>query len=194
MLQLSTIGKQMLIDIDCNSLKDDEISKIISDLFINDGLGDSVILESKLNENCLQEEPWSNPKNSIYLFPGINSFWINLKTSKDDIINKIQNNFIIKYKNGEQSNIKCVINNDVSLSNYQELIKDKIDFYFKQLKVLKVVNTEESLNKMDKIIEFFNNLENNIFSKDLQSKSATQFKLYERTQTINNNKKKIISC
>ena len=184
MLQLSTIGKQMLIDINCNSLKDDEISKKISDLFINDGLGDSVILESKLNENCLQEEPWSNPKNSIYLFPGINSFWINLKTSKDDIINKIQNNFIIKYKNGEQSNIKCVINNDVSLSNYQELIKDKIDFYFKQLKVLKVVNTEESLNKMDKIIEFFNNLENNIFSKDLQSKSATQFKLYERTQTI----------
>ena len=57
MLQLSTIGKQMLIDVDCNTLKDDEITKLISDLFINDGLENSVILESKLNQICLQEEP-----------------------------------------------------------------------------------------------------------------------------------------
>ena len=59
------------------SLEDNKISKIISDLFINDGLENYFILKNNLNENCLLEEPWSSPKDSIYLFSGINSFWIN---------------------------------------------------------------------------------------------------------------------
>ena len=184
MLQLSTIGKQMMLDVDCNKLGDDEISNLISDLYINDGLGDSIVLESKLKDNCIQEEPWSSPNNLIYLFPGNNTFWINLKTPKDDICKEIENNFIIKFKDNTTSKIKCLLTEDISINNYQELIKDKIDFYFKQLKVFKVVNTEESLSKMDKIIEFFNNLEENIFAKDSKPKSAAQFKLYERTQTI----------
>ena len=69
MIQLSTTGKQMMIDIKCHELGDNEISNLISDLFINDGLGESIILESKLKDNCLLEEPWSSPNNSIYLFP-----------------------------------------------------------------------------------------------------------------------------
>ena len=184
MIQLSTTGKQMMIDIKCHELGDNEISNLISDLFINDGLGESIILESKLKDNCLLEEPWSSPNNSIYLFPGNNTFWIHLKTPKDDICKEIENNFILKFKDNTTSKIKCFITDDVSIDNYQELIKDKIDFYFKQLKVFKVVNTEESLSKMDKIIEFFNNLEENIFSKDTSPISATQFKLYERAQSI----------
>ena len=184
MLQLSTNGKPMIIDINCNDLDDKKISLLISNLFINDGLGDSVILESTLKENCLQEEPWSSPKNSIYLFSGNNSFWINLKISKEEICKEIENNFIVNYKDGTKSKIKCYITDDIGIDNYQDLIKDKIDFYFKQLKVFKVVNTEDSLNKMDKIIEFFNNLEENIFSKNAQPKNSTQFKLYERTQAL----------
>ena len=184
MLQLSTIGKQMIIDIDCYKLEDSKISDLISKLFIDDGLGDSVILESSLKENCLQEEPWSSPKNSIYLFPGNNSFWINSKIPKEEICKEIEKNFVVKFKDGTKNKIKCYITDDIGIDNYQDLIKDKIDFYFKQLKVFKVVNTEESLNKMDKIIEFFNNLEENIFSKTAQPKNSTQFKLYERTQAL----------
>ena len=186
MLQLSTKGKQMLVDIDCNFLSDDLIVNIISELFINDGLGNSIMLKSKLKENCLQEEPWLPTTDSIYLFPGINSFWINLKSPKEELTKEIENNFVICNKNGEEKKIKCVINEDVSEKNYQELIKDKIDFYFKQLKVFKIVNTEESLSKMDKIISFFNNLEEGIFAKNIQPKSATEFKLYERAQNLKN--------
>ena len=184
MLQLSTTGKQMLTDIDCYSLEDNKISKIISDLFINDGLENYFILKNNLNENCLLEEPWSSPKDSIYLFSGINSFWINLKSSKEYICNEIENNFEIILKNGEKYKLKCVLNEDISMDNYQDLIKDKIDYYFKQLKVFKIVNTDDSLQKIDKIIEFFNNLEENIFSRNLLTKNSSEFKLYERTQAI----------
>ena len=186
MLQLSTTGKQMLLDIDCSSSSDEIIVKTISDLFVNDGLGDFLILKSKLNENCLQEEPWLPSTNSIYLFSGINLLWINLKSPKDDICKEIENNFVICRKNKEELKIKCVLNDDISEKNYQELIKDKIDFYFKQLKVCKIVNTEESLSKMDKIIAFFNNLEEGLFAQNSQPKSATEFKLYERTQILKN--------
>ena len=184
MLQLSTLEKPKLIDIDCNKLKDSEISKTISDLFINDGLGYSAVFKNNLDEDCLMEEPWSPCKNSIYLFPGINSFWIKIKETKEDICKAIEKNFVIKCKDETIMSIKCILSDDISINNYQELIKDKIDFYFNQLKVLKVINTKESIEKMDKIIEFFNNLEENILSQTLQPKNSTQFKLYERTQAI----------
>ena len=186
MLQLTTKGKQMLVDIDCNFLSDELIINIISELYQNDGLGNSYILKSKLKENCLQEEPWFPPNNSLYLFPGINSFWINLKSPKDNICKEIEDNFVICNNNGNEEKIKCIINDDLSEKNYQELIKDKIDFYFKQLKVFKIVNTEDSLSKMDKIISFFNNLEEGIFAQNSQPKSPTEFKLYERSQTLKN--------
>ena len=186
MLQLTTKGKQMLVDIDCNFLSDELIVNIVSELFQNDGLGNSIILKSKLKENCLQEEPWLPSNNSLYLFPGINSFWINLKSPKDNICKEIEDNFVICYNNGTEEKLKCTINEDLSEKNYQELIKDKIDFYFKQLKVFKIVNTEDSLSKMDKIISFFNNLEEGVFAQNSQPKSATEFKLYERSQALKN--------
>ena len=184
MLQLSTLEKPKLIDIDCNQLNDTEIAKTISDLFINDGLGYSAIFKNDLEEDCLMEEPWGPCKNSIYLFPGNNSFWIKLKETKEDICKTIEKNFVIEHKDESITSIKCVLADDISINNYQELIKDKIDFYFNQLKVLKIINTQESIEKMDKIIDFFNKLEENIFSRTLQPQNSTQFKLYERTQAI----------
>ena len=184
MLQLSTSEKPKLIDIDSYHLNDTEISQKIIELFINDGLGRSAIFKNNLNEDCLMEEPWSPCKNSIYLFPGINSFWINLKTVKEDICKEIEKNFVIQFKDETLLPFKCVLTDDISIDNYQEIIKEKIDFYFNQLKVLKIINTKESIEKMDKIIEFFNNLEDKIFSKNLQPKDSKQFKLYERTQAI----------
>jgi hypothetical protein len=55
MIQLSTLGKQMLIDIDARDIED-KIIEEMKNLFINDGLGKS--LELKTEENILQEEPW----------------------------------------------------------------------------------------------------------------------------------------
>ena len=183
MVQLSTIGKQMLIDINSNN-PNEKIIDDIKNLFINDGLGESAELKSE--ENIFQEEPWLPKINKIYLFPGVNSFWINTGTNKnkEEICKDIEKQVKLYYSNGNKENIKCVLKDDISEVNYQELIKDKIDFYFKQLKVLKVVNTEESLAKMDKIISFFNNLEESIFAKNAQMKNSSNLKLYERAQVL----------
>ena len=181
MVQLSTIGQQMLIDIDCNN-PNEKIIDDIKNLFINDGLGESAELKS--DGNILQEEPWLPKLNKIYLFPGVNSFWIYTNKSKDEVCDEFEKKLKICYSNGNEEKIKCVLKDELSEVNYQELIKDKIDFYFKQLKVLKVVNTEESLAKMDKIISFFNNLEESIFAKNAQMKNSSNLKLYERAQVL----------
>ena len=180
-IQLSTIGKQQLIDIDCNNSNDKIISNI-KDLFIHDGLGKS--FELKSDENIFQEEPWLPKLNKIYLFPGTNSFWVNINSSKNEIF---QEKIKLFNSEGKMENIKCVLKDELSEINYQELIKDKIDFYFKQLKILKVVNTEESLAKMDKIISFFNDLEESIFTKhakNSQLENSSSLKLFERAQVL----------
>ena len=183
-VQLSTIGKQQLIDIDCrNSNK--KIIKYIKDLFIHDGLENS--FELKSDENILQEEPWLPKLNKIYLFPGTNSFWVNANSLKNEIIQDIEKKLRLLNSNGKEEKIKCVIKDELSEINYQDLIKDKIGFYFKQLKILKVVNTEESLGKMDKIISFFNDLEESIFAKNAKNSqldNSSNLKLFERAQLL----------
>ena len=184
LVQLSTIGKQQLIDINCTNSNDKIISDI-KDLFIHDGLGNS--FELKSDENILQEDPWLPKINKIYLFPGINSFWININSSKNEINKEIENKIKLFNIFGKEEKIKCILKDELTEINYQELIKDKIDFYFKQLKVLKVVNTKESLAKMDKIISFFNDLEESIFTKNAKNSqldNSSNLKLFERAQLL----------
>lgn len=76
MLQLSTIiGNQMLLYIDCRQT-DQDICKLITDLYINDNFDNCVLLKTKNNEKCFQREPWLPLTHSIYLFQGTNTFWI----------------------------------------------------------------------------------------------------------------------
>ena len=184
LLQLSNKGKQMLVDIKI-SKTDQEIINDICYLYHNDSLNFSYILKSK--ENIFQEEPWMPKLNNIRLFPGINSFWIDINKSKDEIYKEIQNKMQLFIDNGEEINILFTIKDELSEGNYQDLIKDKIDFYFKQLKILKIVNTEKSLAEMDKIISFFNELEESFFAKNTknaQFKNVSNLKLYERAQIL----------
>ena len=184
LLQLSNKGKQMLVDIKI-SKTDQEIINDICYLYHDDGLNFSYILKSK--ENIFQEEPWMPKLNNIRLFPGINSFWIDINKSKDEIYKEIQNKMQLFIDNGEEINILFTIKDELSEGNYQDLIKDKIDFYFQQLKILKIVNTEESLAEMDKIISFFNELEESFFAKNTknaQFKNVSNLKLYERAQIL----------
>ncbi len=186
MIQLSTIGKQMVIDINASDIED-KIIEEMKNLFINDGLGKSFELKSE--ESNLQEEPWLPKLNKIYLFPGVNSFWVNVNDnlSKEEISKEIEKKVKIYNTNGKEEQFKCVLKDEISEINYQELIKDKINFYFQQLKVLKIVNTQESREKMDKIIKFFNDLEENLFSKNAENekfKNSSNLKLFERAQVL----------
>ena len=80
--------------------------------------------------------------NNIRLFPGINSFWIDINKSKDEIYKEIQNKMQLFIDNGEEINILFTIKDELSEGNYQDLIKDKILFQtienFKNCKYRKI--------------------------------------------------------
>ena len=188
MLQLSTIiGNQMLLDIDCRQ-PDQDICKLITDLYINDNFDNCVLLKTKNNEKCFQREPWLPLTDSIYLFQGTNTFWIkniSLTQGNNDIniCSEVEQKFN-GFQNGKKLDLKCNLCESLSEKNYLNLIKEKLDFYLKQLRVLKIVNTAESLDEIDKIISFVNDLEENVFKTNQISSNKNQNKLYERAQYL----------
>ena len=48
--------------------------------------------------------------------------------------------------------------------NYKAVLNDNINFFIKKLKILKIVNTEESQKEIDQIVSFFESLEDSLFS------------------------------
>lgn len=72
------------------------------------------------------------------------------KILKGDILLKIDD-----IKNGKKISLKANLKGNITLNNFQNIISEKIDFYMKKLKVLKVLNSQDSLEEMDKIIDFF---------------------------------------
>ena len=155
-LQFSNVTTPKLIDIYANNyqfLNYDEIFK--SDGFIN-----RIVIES--NENCLQSEPWEEMKNNLDLFLGTNTFWVS-KNFGEKLLNN-QEKLKIKDKEDEYE-INIILKEDISINNYKDIISNKIKFYFKKLKVLKILNSQKSLEEMDKIIQYFSNFENQLFCK-----------------------------
>jgi len=155
-LQFSNVTSPKLIDIYANNyqfLNYDEIFK--SDGFIN-----RIIIES--NENSLQSEPWEEMKNNLDLFLGTNTFWVS-KNFGEKLLNN-QEKLKIKDKEDEYE-INIILKEDISINNYKDIISNKIEFYFKKLKVLKILNSQKSLEEMDKIIQYFSNFQNQLFCK-----------------------------
>ena len=73
MIQLNTIKDTTLLDVNA---RDDEslIADKLSKLFINDGLGNKVVLIS--DKKNLKNAPWEEKSNQIVLAPGRNVFWL----------------------------------------------------------------------------------------------------------------------
>ncbi len=155
-LQFSNVTTPKLIDIYANNyqfLNYDEI-------FRSDGFINRIVIES--NENCLQSEPWEEMKNNLDLFLGTNTFWVS-KNFGEKLLNN-QEKLKIKDKEDEYE-INIILKEDISINNYKDIISNKIEFYFKKLKVLKILNSQKSLEEMDKIIQYFSNFENQLFCK-----------------------------
>ena len=55
---------------------------------------------------------------------------------------------------------------DLNNENYFQLIKNKFDFYVQKLKILKIVNTEQSLKEVKMIVDYFTNFENSLISAE----------------------------
>lgn len=144
-LQLNNVGKSSLVDIRYDVDRNLIIKQIV-DLFKDDGLDRTIKLSS--NKSCMMLTPWSTPTNSIILKPGENTIWFS-SLPEELFIEKIEN-------------IKIHINSHdgVSSDKYEQLLEPTLDQFINKLKVLKVVNTAESKNEIQKIMEFFTQLQN----------------------------------
>ena len=143
-LQLNTVGKPTLIDI--NSDQDNnKIVDILYSLFIDD-LDSNIKLQSKTNN--LRIDPWAVPVKEIRLIPGRNVIWSSFPYGLKLLIGK-----------KDVHPVKVEAAAEVSKDNYKEILGEKINYYIQKLKVLKVVGTEQAKKEMDDIIEYFHSIE-----------------------------------
>ena len=141
MIQLNTIKDTTLIDINAS----DTTSKIvgeISKLFVNDGLGNKIILYS--DKNNIQSAPWEVKKNEINLNLGNNVFWLN------DI-----SQFKIKFNDKTPIEVKLEDAENINIDKYEIILGDKIQEFIKKLKILKILNNDKTKEEMEKIIKHF---------------------------------------
>ena len=188
-LQLSTVGKPTLIDIDSNQ-DDNKIVDILYPLFIDD-LDSNIKLQSKTNN--LRIDPWAVPVKEIKLNPGRNVIWSSVPDGLELLIGK-----------KDVHPVKVEKAAEVSKDNYKEILGEKIDCYIQKLKVLKVVGTEQAKKEMDDIIGYFHSIEpvsakmeqirneNNIDHLDNKQKAEYLRKVDDITKTSGEEKPTVV--
>ena len=182
-MQLNSISNSSLIDVTLG-MSEEEIVEVIYPLFANDGLDTKIRLKSVNKENFFMKEPWSEPESKISLYPGENILWINEK-----IFEKVKhgNNdaLIVKLINKKEEKVEIQDIDKLSYENYQQLISKKIDFYIQKLKVLKILNTKETVKEMEQIIQFFSVFESSLSANSSETQLLDK-KISSRVQYLRN--------
>ena len=129
-------------------------------LFTNDCLDFEIHLKLIDNKNYFLEEPWSVKSNFLNVYFGENIFWLDKKLLNE--YNKFDNPFELVYNKNNKEQISFIEKCNLSIDNYKKIIHKKIKFYFKRIKTLKILNTKESLEKLNKIINYFSKFESNL--------------------------------
>ena len=173
LMQFSNITEPKLIDILANKDLFD-ISDEITNLFKNDGLGCSLYIKN--SENIFMENPWSEPSNELRLIKGENIFWLNKIPDKVEMYNSTNNKNLIE--------LKIEICENITIKNYQNILENKIKFFYQKLKVLKVVDTESASMEINKIINYFDTFENILnlenIDNEVNLKESEKYKISSR--------------
>ena len=174
LMQFSTVTEPTLIDINANE-DPNLIAEKISSLFSSDGLGWNIYIKS--NEKIFLENPWSEANNELKLIIGENIFWLNKIPEKVDIVS-----------NGQSSALNIEICENITIKNYQNILENKIKYFYQKLKVLKVINTENASEEINKIINYFSNFEEILnlenLDKEENLKETDKFKISNRANLL----------
>ena len=181
-IQLNTIKDTTLIDINA---KDEEslIADQLSKLFINDGLGNKVVLIS--DRKNLKNSPWEEKTNKIVLAPGRNVFWL------DDI-----SQFNIQVN--DETPVKVTIQNgeDINMENYGTILADKIKVFMTKLKILKILGNDKAKEEIDTMVKYFKEFEDTLEKVNQEELVLKDGKMHSRIQYIKkliNQRKGLIS-
>lgn len=155
-LQFNNVGNSQLIDFRCPSIDEEFINVFCSAL--TDNLGSNIKLVS--DNPIFMANPWDTPQKEIQLSEGENTFWLS----------NPNNDTTIKLYSNNKEDILVTLNKNSSLdfNNFQTILKEKIDYYVKRLKLLKIIDLKESKDEIEKIVNYFTQLEK-IFSMNDKS-------------------------
>ncbi|KAG5667535.1 hypothetical protein PVAND_015514 [Polypedilum vanderplanki] len=146
LLQLNNVEKSNLTDIRAK-IDEEKIVEEMTKLFINDGFNGAKVLSC--NKEIFRKLPWDeNSLDKLIVLPNRkNVFWLN----------KIDQKFTI---DGEE--VKILIEKNLTIDKFHELLHSKLNFIIDRMKILKVVNTEKSKLTIEKIVQYFTKLEDKI--------------------------------
>jgi hypothetical protein len=147
-LQLNNINQTKLIDFQCPSI-DEEFVNVFS-CALMDNLGSVARLVS--SEPVFKMDPWALPTTEFFLSEGSNTFWLSgIPDTHIELHDGQKNNYVM---------INSI--NTLDYNNFDVVLKERISYYIERLKVLKVVNLNESKNEIEQIVSYFNNLEKSL--------------------------------
>jgi len=149
-LQLNTVKEATLIDIKWDDPYSESGDKIY-ELFKDDGFDCHITLKS--NKECIKPNPWTDSKGEMPLFIGKNFFWIENFDEKTEFKISI---------NDEEFKMNIQKGEEINMSNYGIILASKISEFLNKLKILKVVNSENSKKEIEKIVQNFKKFEDSL--------------------------------
>lgn len=146
LLRLNNVTKSTLLDL-CVRETNDVIATKIADLF-DDGFSGSQVLKSK-DKNMLKN-PWDRePTDSLRLMPGANVFWV-LGIPESDF--ELEDEVIVK-----------VMQPQLSITEFQIIMEEKMEHIIDHMKILKIIETTEASETLTRILRYFMSREEELF-------------------------------
>jgi len=150
-LQLGTTNtNKFLVDVMADHPRDRIIAEF-SELMYDD-LGATSKL--KITEPLMLSTPWANVTTEHYLSTGMNTLWFTdiPESGSMKIITRRDNKDVELIVNIEQGD-------KLDFNSYNTILKDKVEYFMRRLRILNVVNTVDAREEVDNIIMYFQQLE-----------------------------------
>lgn len=153
LLQINNAIPKSLVDIQASE-NDDCIATTMAELFMEDNFDKIQIL--KTTEAILRRQPWWNGSTSKLLYaPGLNNVWLSQVPTDGLTLNKIP--------------LTVMMQNPITKKQHQNLMDSNSDLIVETMKVLKVVNSNESNTTLQNMNQYF---KANMGSSALTKKSS----------------------
>lgn len=169
-LQLNTLDKPKLLDLYAGNMDILDISEHFKDLFKDDGFANNI--EMTTTSNVLSNDPWKTPTNRLQLTSGENTIWFSEMPSEIDI-NGLINVEIVPEKS-----------TDVDATNATEIISQRYQYYTNRIRILKVLNTDESRQEIQEILNYFQRFQTYLNSMSMVQNENYSPSLKYRLKTL----------
>lgn len=139
-LQLNTHTAATLVDLR-TSLALDAMAESMAGMFNESGCRGATL---QTDHAVLQLQPWGQPAHQMSVRAGRNTFWL---TAHPEWLTL----------NGEP--IEIIEEAPMNQDTMNDILADRLDFFLSQLRVLKVIDTDQAKEQIARIVEYFQNLE-----------------------------------